>query len=234
MIQISFSNNLQKNDIQISIATMEISDFKIISDKYDFDQIILKIKSDLKSKYTIENIKDDQIVSKYRKFYWNHLHLDPTKIRPSSEALIRRILKNQRIPKISAFVDAYNWASAAALIPMGAYDIETFDYPIVFRLTQKNETFIPIGMDVKNLPPNTLVISDKKDTILSQYPYRDSKFSMVTRNSKNIILIACGVPGISKDQLFFALARTKKHLEFLRNKKVINFKLSEFEYFSLA
>ncbi len=234
MIQISFSNNLLKNNIQISIAAMEITDFNIISDNYDLDQIISDVKSELKSKYTINNIKEDPIIAKYRKFYWNQLNLDPTKIRPSSEALIRRILKNQKIPKISSFVDSYNWASAASLIPMGAYDIETFEYPIIIRLTKENEKFTPIGKDVKILQPNILVISDKNERILSQYPYRDSKLSMVTKNSRNIILIACGVPGISKNQLLFALNRTKNHLEYLRNKEVINFKLNEFEYFTLS
>ncbi len=234
MIPISFSNKLLKNDIKISIAAMEITDFNIISDNYDLDQIISNVKSELKSKYTINNIKEDPIIAKYRKFYWNQLNLDPTKIRPSSEALIRRILKNQKIPKISSFVDSYNWASAASLIPMGAYDIETFEYPIIIRLTKENEKFTPIGKDVKILQPNILVISDKNERILSQYPYRDSKLSMVTKNSRNIILIACGVPGISKNQLLFALNRTKNHLEYLRNKEVINFKLNEFEYFTLS
>ena len=162
MIPISFSRNLLKKNIQISIAAMEITDFNIISDIYDFDQIIMEVKSDLKSKYTINNIREDPIIAKYRKFYWNQLKLDPTKIRPSSEALIRRILKNQKIPKISSFVDSYNWASAVSLIPMGAYDIETFEYPIIIRLTRENEKFTPIGKEVKILPPNTLVISDKK------------------------------------------------------------------------
>ncbi len=233
MIPISFSDNLRKNHIEISIAAMEITDFNITSDNYDLEPIISDIKSELKSKYTINNIKEDPIIAKYRKFYWNQLNIDPTKIRPASEALIRRILKNQKIPKISSFVDAYNWASAASLIPMGAYDIETFEYPIIIRLTKENEKFTPIGKEAKVLQPNILIISDKNREILSQYPYRDSKLSMVTKNSKNIILIACGVPGISKNQLFSALNRTKNHLEFLRNKEVINFKLNEFEYFTI-
>ena len=233
MIPISFSDTLLKNNIQISIAAMEITDFNITSDYYDLEPIISDIKSKLKTKYTIDNIKEDPIIAKYRKFYWNHLNLDPTKIRPASEALIRRILKNQKIPRISSFVDAYNWASAASLIPMGAYDLETFEYPITIRLTSENEKFTPIGKEAKVLQPNILIISDKNGEILSQYPYRDSKLSMVTKNSKNIILIACGVPGILKNQLFSALNRTKNHLEFLRNKDVINFKLNEFEYFSL-
>ena len=233
MIPISFSNKLLKKNIQISIAAMEITDFNIISNNYDLDQIIMEIKSDLNSKYTINNIKEDTIIAKYRKFYWNQLKIDPTKIRPSSEALIRRILKNQKIPKISSFVDSYNWASAASLIPMGAYDLETFEYPIIIRLTKENEKFAPIGKEMKILLPNTLIISDKNENILSQYPYRDSKLSMITKKSKKIILIACGVPGISKNQLFFALNRTKNHLEFLKNKEVINFKLNKIEYFTL-
>ncbi len=234
MIPISFSSNLLQNNIQISIAAMEITDFTVIYDNYDLEPIISDVKSDLKSKYTIDNVKEDPIIAKYRKFYWNQLKIDPTKIRPSSEALIRRILKNQRIPKISPFVDAYNWASASSLIPMGAYDKETFNYPIIIRLTRENEKFTPIGKKVKILQPNTLVISDKNERILSQYPYRDAKFSMITKKSRNIVLIACGVPGITKNQLFFALTRTKNLLEFLRNKEVIKFKLNEIEYFTLS
>ncbi|MHA1767534.1 MAG: B3/B4 domain-containing protein [Promethearchaeota archaeon] len=241
MTEIIFSDELIKSEIKISIAIVKITDFTIISKKYDFAPKIYEIVSELRNKYSIKSLKDDPIIAGYRKFYWNQLHIDPTKIRPSSEALIRRILKNAKnsnepnFPKISPFVDAYNWASAATLIPMGAYDINSFEPPVIFRLTGNNEEFVPIGNEneKKILKPNTLVIADKNRNILSQFPYRDSKFSMIRKNSKNIILIACGVPGISKEQLFRALSGTKNNLEYLRNMKVIKFRLNKFEYFSL-
>lgn len=231
MASITFSPELLRNDIQVSVAIWEIYNFKITSNKYDLSPIIKEVSTMLKSKYSINNIKDDPIIAKYRKFYWKFLKLDPTKIRPSSEALIRRILKNQQIPKISPFVDAYNWASAASLIGMGGYDINSFEFPIIFRLTKENEKFWPIGREEKKLPRNTLVISDKNEIILSQFPYRDSQTTMVGKESRKIIVIASGVPGISKENLYFALNRTKNNLEYLRAQQVIEFSSKNFEYF---
>ena len=48
--------------------------------------------------------------------------LDPTKTRPSSEALLRRILKGQALYRIHPLVDLFNIASLSNLLPVGLYD----------------------------------------------------------------------------------------------------------------
>ena len=48
--------------------------------------------------------------------------IDPTKTRPSSEALLRRVLKGQPLYRIHPLVDLFNLASLASLLPVGLYD----------------------------------------------------------------------------------------------------------------
>jgi DNA/RNA-binding domain of Phe-tRNA-synthetase-like protein len=48
--------------------------------------------------------------------------LDPTKTRPSSEALLRRVIKGKGLYRIHPLVDLLNLVSLSALIPVGLYD----------------------------------------------------------------------------------------------------------------
>ena len=53
---------------------------------------------------------------------YKRVGLDPTKTRPSSEALLRRILKGGAIPRINTMVDVINWCSVEFQLPYGLYD----------------------------------------------------------------------------------------------------------------
>ena len=48
--------------------------------------------------------------------------LDPTKTRPSNEALLRRVRKGDAIPRINSAVDVVNWCSLEFQLPYGLYD----------------------------------------------------------------------------------------------------------------
>ncbi len=61
------------------------------------------------------------------------LGLDPTKTRPSSEALLRRALKGQTLYRISTLVDALNLSSLREQIPFGLYDLDHVVPPVTLR-----------------------------------------------------------------------------------------------------
>jgi DNA/RNA-binding domain of Phe-tRNA-synthetase-like protein len=48
--------------------------------------------------------------------------LDPTKTRPSSEALLRRVRRGDVLPRVSTIVDLCNWCSVETQIAFGVYD----------------------------------------------------------------------------------------------------------------
>ena len=190
MVLVDFSSALKQAGMILRLATLEIHDFQILTPSYDFSPRYNEIVGEIKSSYTLDNIKEQKLIALYRKFYWEHLNIDPTKTRPAAEALIRRILGNKPIPCISPFVDAYNWASIQSLVPMGAYDLDSISSPIILRLSNGNELFTPIAQEPKKLPVGILITSDAKKTILCQYPYRDSQITMVRENTRKILLMA--------------------------------------------
>jgi DNA/RNA-binding domain of Phe-tRNA-synthetase-like protein len=48
--------------------------------------------------------------------------LDPTKTRPSSEALLRRVRRGEALPRVNTIVDLCNWCSVETQIAFGVYD----------------------------------------------------------------------------------------------------------------
>lgn len=53
---------------------------------------------------------------------YSAIGIDPTKTRPSSEALLRRALKGKDLYRIDPLVDLFNLASLRSLLPVGLYD----------------------------------------------------------------------------------------------------------------
>lgn len=72
---------------------------------------------------SLDTLKDHPIIRAYRDFYWRVLGIDPTKQRPAQEALLRRVLRGEPLPRINPVVDAGNAASIKFIVPIGLYDI---------------------------------------------------------------------------------------------------------------
>ncbi|WP_456473674.1 B3/B4 domain-containing protein [Candidatus Pyrohabitans sp.] len=159
---------------------------------------------EIRGKYTLASLKNHPVVRAYRDFYWR-IGIDPTKLRPASEALVRRILAGRALPEISNLVDAYNLASALTLIPMGAYDADRVRGELRIR-TSNGEAFVGIG-GKEILTRGEIVLSDE-EKVLSIYPYRDADATKITSATKNAIVVLCGVKGISKDYLKQSANRT--------------------------
>lgn len=152
---------------------------------------------------TAEGIKGDSIFHAYRDFFWR-IGIDPTKIRPASEALTRRILLGRSLPQINTAVDAYNLASVESKIPIAAFDSEELSGELTMRFAHEGEYFFGIGMkEEMTLLGGEVVISDEK-RLVAVYPYRDDDKTKVTLETGNVMLISCGVPGIGRDILIEA------------------------------
>jgi len=73
--------------------------------------------------------------------------IDPTRTRPSSEALLRRILRDKPFPRILNAVDVCNYCSASFLLPMGLYDAGRIVGEVTLRRGLKGESYAGIRKD---------------------------------------------------------------------------------------
>jgi DNA/RNA-binding domain of Phe-tRNA-synthetase-like protein/ureidoglycolate hydrolase len=73
------------------------------------------------------------------------LGIDPTHVRPSSEALLRRVLQGKPLYRVNSLVDALNLCSLRTLVPFGAYDRARVAGPLVLRRGRGGEAYEGIG-----------------------------------------------------------------------------------------
>lgn len=81
--------------------------------------------------------------SMYRRF-----GIDPTRIRPSSEALRRRVRRGLPWPRINTLVDACNHCSLVTQLPFGLYDLDRVTGPIELRRGADGDEYAGIGKPV--------------------------------------------------------------------------------------
>ncbi len=158
------------------------------------DSFMREAAWELRSRYTLASLRNDPVVRAYRDFYWR-IGIDPTKTRPSSEAMVRRVLRGGSFPRINNVVDAGNVASALTLVPIGLYDLDRVSGSLELRLAREGEVFRPIGGGEEVLRGGEPVLADEEE-VLFLYPHRDSRKTMITESTTRVLVLGAGVPGV--------------------------------------
>ena len=84
--------------------------------------------------------------------------IDPTSTRPSSESLLRRVLKGGTFPEVNAAVDAANLCSVSFLLPVGLYDAGKLNGPVTLRLGHSGEGYAGIRKDRVNVEGRPVLV----------------------------------------------------------------------------
>ncbi|MEM2766994.1 MAG: phenylalanine--tRNA ligase beta subunit-related protein [Candidatus Bathyarchaeia archaeon] len=186
---------------QLAVGVGLIKNVSVERDNEKIRELKRKVYAEVKALYgDVERLKDNPIVRAYRDFYWK-LGVDPTKTRPSGEALLRRVLRGNELPTISTAVDAYNLASMKTIIPISGFDMEKLNLPLNVRFAENGEEFIGIGMERPiTLTDKMLVLADSK-RVLCIYPHRDADFTKIVEETRNVLIVSYGVPGVSIQQV---------------------------------
>jgi len=78
---------------------------------------------------------------------YKRVGIDPTKTRPSSEALLRRVRKGDTLPRINSMVDVCNWCSFEFQLPYGLYDAAHIQGDVTLRIGREGESYPGIRKD---------------------------------------------------------------------------------------
>ncbi len=176
------------------------------------DAFVPLLVQEFRDHLKLETLKDEPHLRAYRDFYWR-VGIDPTKIRPASEALLRRVLQGKELPRINTLVDAYNLASMKTHIAIAAFDgAHTFG-DIRMRLARAGEEFLGIGMDTPVVLKGVEVVCEDDEGLVAIYPYRDSHRTRATTATAETIFMTCGVPGIERPALVDAAQTTREFVE---------------------
>jgi DNA/RNA-binding domain of Phe-tRNA-synthetase-like protein len=112
--------------------------------------------------------------------------VDPTRTRPSSEALLRRVRKGDPLPRINTAVDICNWCSLEFQLPYGLYDLHRIDGAIAVRAGRAGESYPGIRKDTVHVE-GRLVVADAAGAFGN--PTSDSARTMVTSSARSILTV---------------------------------------------
>jgi DNA/RNA-binding domain of Phe-tRNA-synthetase-like protein len=133
-----------------------------------------------------------------RAMYWR-VGIDPTKRRPSSEALLRRVLRGDRLPRVNTLVDLCNWCSLELQFPYGLYDADRINGEVMLRLGHQGEEYAGIRKDVVHVG-GRLTLAD--DTGAFGNPTSDSARTMVlpaTTSAMAVVFAPRETPPVAVD-----------------------------------
>ena len=121
--------------------------------------------------------------------------IDPTRTRPSSEALLRRVKRGDSLPRINRLVDLVNWTSLETQLPFGAYDADRVTGEVTLRLGREGEEYAGIRKDVVHVA-GRLTLSDAEGPFGN--PTSDSARTMVTSATRRVLVVVFVPAGLSR------------------------------------
>jgi DNA/RNA-binding domain of Phe-tRNA-synthetase-like protein len=122
----------------------------------------------------------------YRRFGTN-----PRRLRPSIDALTRRLARTGRLPRIGPFVDAYNLVSVTHGVPAGAFDLDRVDGDIVVRFARPGDVFTPLGEpdSVEEPHAGEVIYADASGVLTRHWNHRDADRTKVSTESRRVLAV---------------------------------------------
>jgi DNA/RNA-binding domain of Phe-tRNA-synthetase-like protein len=157
-------------EVDLEPTVLELRELEVTPPRSDFDSEVARACAEAAA----GRLGDPAAArTLYRRF-----GVDPTRHRPSSEALLRRVRKGEGLPRINSLVDVANLMSLTLQVPVGLYDLERVEGgALVIRLGGEGEGYVGIGKQHVNVS-GRLCVADAAGPCGN--PSSDSARTMIT------------------------------------------------------
>ncbi len=178
--------------------------------------------SRLRRKFTVESLAEAEAVVAVRAMFrrWG---MDPSKYRPSSEALLRRVVQGKGLYNVSNVVDLSNLGSIETGWPYGVYNRAAISGEICLRLGTTGEKYEGIGRRVWHLEGRP-VLADAAGPFGS--PISDSTRTQVCEGVSEILTVIYAPATAPDAALAAATEKEARRLEVHSGAKAVRSKVT--------
>jgi len=164
-----------RSEIDLEPTTFELYELEVTEPREDFELEVARALQAARS-------GDVGPVARARELY-RRFGTDPTRVRPSSEALLRRLRKGEPLPRINSLVDVANAMSVQLQVPVGLYDLDKVKGDeLVIRLGRDGESYVGIGKERVNVA-GRICVCDAEGPCGN--PSSDSARTMITTETES-------------------------------------------------
>ena len=162
-------------EIEVEPIALELYELEVTEPREDFELEVAR---------TLQAARSGEVgpVTRARELY-RRFGIDPTRTRPSSEALLRRLKRGEPLPRINSLVDIANALSVQLQVPVGLYDLgRTRGTELVVRLGHEGEGYSGIGKEKVNVA-GRICVADAEGPCGN--PSADSARTMITTETES-------------------------------------------------
>lgn len=163
----------------------------------EFDSYFIELENYLKANFSEAPLSSHPVIGHVRRMY-RKIGWEPTRYRPSSEALARRILQGKGLYRIYNLVDLGNLVSARFHLPMGLYDADKIEGEIWFDVGKEGESYQGISRQEIHAQ-GKLILRDQIGIFGN--PTADSKRTSLSPQTQNILAIFFTPPEVDPSYL---------------------------------
>ena len=154
----------------------------------DIDSFCAKFRQEL----TTESLKEITSIAATRRVY-KACGKDPSRYRPASEALIRRVLQGKELYQLNTLVDLVNLASIAYGYSIGGFDADKFEGDtLTLGIGREGEPYEGIGRGVINIQ-GLPVYRDAVGGVGT--PTSDHERTKITSGTRHLVVLINGYDG---------------------------------------
>jgi DNA/RNA-binding domain of Phe-tRNA-synthetase-like protein len=163
-----------RSEVDIEFVALELHELEVTEPREDFELEVARATQAARSG-TVGDVRRARAL--YRRF-----GIDPTRVRPSSEALLRRLKKGEPLPRVNSLVDVANALSVQLQVPVGLYDLEKArGDELAIRLGTEGEGYTGIRKEHVNVA-GRLCVADSIGPCGN--PSADSARTMITTDTE--------------------------------------------------
>ncbi|WP_141603555.1 B3/B4 domain-containing protein [Terrilactibacillus laevilacticus] len=196
MTTITISNELKHTCPNLHIGCITYHHIVIESIPQMIERRMAVFFNELKLALENKNVSDIDGVSQFRKIF-KAVGTDPSRYRPSQEALFRRVKKSGELYSVNSAVDINNFFSLHYEIPIGIYDLKQIHGDIQLRIGDDHDTYEGLNGRVMSMK-NKITSGDERGAFGS--PIVDSKRTMVTEKTTDALALVYLKPAMQEDE----------------------------------
>jgi DNA/RNA-binding domain of Phe-tRNA-synthetase-like protein len=187
----------------VKLGAVEADGVHVAPGSQELAQLLAEVCERKRHDFTLESLAEEKSVRDVRAMFraWG---MDPSKYRPSSEALLRRVVQGKGLYRVSNVVDIGNLGSIETGWPFGCYDRSRIQPPIEFRHGASGEKYEGIGKQIWHLLGRPL-LADPQGPFGS--PISDSTRSMITESARDILIVLYVPSGVPDAYVEVAMKR---------------------------
>ena len=135
----------------------------------------------------------EPVMMQVRRMY-HAFGMDPTKNRPASERLVRRVLQSKELYRINTAVDVCNAVSLKYRLPLGLFDADALSgKTLTLRFGSAGESYDSLsGREIQT--EGKFIIADTQGPIGS--PSTDSQRTKITGHTQSVLCLVYGPAGL--------------------------------------